>query len=65
MHGLEHQATPTNDILALAGFHLGGTFAPLCQSLAPPWKSLVAIFFQRVIGCNGYRTETQHKEYTA
>ena len=22
-------------------------------------------FFQRVIGCNEYRTESQHKEYTA
>ena len=22
-------------------------------------------FFQGVIGCNEYRTETQHKEYTA
>jgi len=28
-------------------------------------KIWLAIFFQRVIGCNGYRTENQHKEYTA
>ena len=42
------------------GFIFGGG-----QSLAPPWKSQVAIFFQRVIGRNGYGTETQHKEYTA
>ena len=27
----------------------------------PSWKSQVAIFFQRVIGRNGYRTEAQHK----
>jgi len=58
---------PTNQLHTRVSFRggRGGGIGPPCQNLAPPWKSQVAIFFQRVIGCNGYRTSTQHKEYRA
>ena len=42
----------------------GGTFAPLAKA-APLLRNYVSHFFQRVIGCNEYRTETQHMEYLA
>ena len=42
----------------------GGHLPPLLES-CPPLEIRIAIFIQGVIGCNEYRTETQHKEYTA
>ena len=53
-------------IYIYTGFHLGGHLPPLLESRPPPPLEIrLAIFFQGVIGCNEYRTEIQHKEYTA
>ena len=43
----------------LQGFIWGGGHLP------PSLDIRIATFFQGIIGCNEYRTETQQKQYTA
>jgi len=61
------------DIQLTSKFRDNGQWAGLSDSrvsfgggVLPPLEiSGSHFFFQKVIGRNGYRTETQHKEYTA
>ena len=51
-------------VCVCVGFHLGGQ-GGVSVRVTPFGNYRLAFFFQSVIGCKGYRTETQHREYTA